>query len=129
MWYRLRRRRKRRSSSVTKHYLEHKEIARELTHARLAHFNQFYNFTYKRVSIKNQRRCWGSCSALGNLNFNYKIQFLPPELQDYIIVHELCHLQELNHGQAFWDLVAMQLPHHQELRLALRLHEKGLAIS
>ena len=49
-----------------------------------------------------------------NLNFNYKLYFLPPHLCDYIIVHELCHLVELNHGQQFWDLVAQQIPEYKK---------------
>jgi predicted metal-dependent hydrolase len=115
MW-RLRKRRiyKKRASTVTKHYLAHKELARTLVHARLQYFNQHYQFSYKRVAIKNQRRCWGSCSSLQNLNFNYKLYFLPPHLCDYIIVHELCHLAELNHGQKFWDLVEQQIPDYKK---------------
>lgn len=111
-WFRRKRRTRR--TSVTKHYLTHKEEARELVLARLTHFNQYYNFTYKRVAIRNQRRCWGSCTSLKNLNFSYRLLFLPPELLDYIIVHELCHLAELNHGERFWSLVAEQVPDYQE---------------
>lgn len=116
---------RKRATSVTKHYLQHKEGTRELVLARLLHFNQFYNFTWNRVAIRNQRRCWGSCSAKKNLNFNYKLQFLPPHLADYIIVHELCHLAEMNHGKNFWDLVAQQLPHYKDLLLELRAIDKA----
>lgn len=115
---------RKRASTVTKHYVAHKETARELVLLRLAHFNQFYNLTWNRVAIRNQRRCWGSCSAKGNLNFNYKIQFLPPHLRDYIIVHELCHLMHLHHGQEFWDLVAQQLPNYKMLLTELRAIDK-----
>ena len=73
-------------------YLLHKEQARQDIKARLEHFNQFYNFTYNRVAIKDQRRCWGSCSSKGNLNFSYKLIFLPDCLRDYVVLHELCHL-------------------------------------
>ncbi len=125
MWYRVRRRRRVRRSSVTKHYLEHKEKARELVLARLAYFNQFYNLSWNRVAIRNQKSRWGSCSQKGNLNFNYRILFLPPELQDYIIVHELCHLRELHHRDTFWLLVAEQLPDYAALKGTLRLYEKG----
>ena len=114
-WYR-----RRRASTVTKHYLEHKEEARELVLARLAHYNQHYNFEWKRVAIRNQRRCWGSCSELGNLNFNYKILFLPESIRDYIIVHELCHLKELNHGPQFWALVEEQVPEYKNIVKELR---------
>jgi predicted metal-dependent hydrolase len=111
--------------SVTKHYLENRETARKLVLAKLDYFNQFYGFKWQRVAIRNQRRCWGSCSALKNLNFNYKIQFLPPQLQDYIIVHELCHLQELNHGQSFWTLVERVIPDYKQKVLELRAIDKG----
>lgn len=122
MWYRFVRKRR---GSVTKHYLLHKEQTRELVLARLAYFNQFYGFSYNRVAIRNQRRCWGSCTSLKNLNFSYKILFLPPALQDYIIVHELCHLQELHHGQSFWNLVAQVVPDYQDRMTHLKQIEKG----
>lgn len=113
MWG-FRRKRRRRATTVTKHYLEHKEAARSLTLARLVHFNAHYQLQWNRVAIRNQRRCWGSCSSLGNLNFNYKILLLPPHLADYIIVHELCHLKHLHHGKDFWNLVAEQIPDYKE---------------
>lgn len=126
MWGFLKKRRRRRTaSSVTKHYLEHKEQARELTLARLAHFNQHYNLAWKRVAIRNQRRCWGSCSSLKNLNFNYKILFLPAHLRDYIIVHEMCHLVELNHREKFWSLVAEQMPNYKNHVAELKQIDKG----
>ena len=105
--------RTKRASSVTKHYLENKESARSLVLTRLHYFNQHYGLKWNRVAIRNQRRCWGSCTSLKNLNFNYKIQLLPPHLQDYIIVHELCHLKELNHGADFWALVAETIPDYK----------------
>lgn len=121
LWRRTKRRLvRKRASTVTKHYVTHKEAARVLILSRLEQYNTFYNLTWNRVAIRNQRRCWGSCSAKGNLNFNYKILFLPPHLQDYIIVHELCHLTHLNHGKEFWDLVAQQIPHYKASLLELR---------
>lgn len=127
MWSFLKkkRRRRRQASAVTKHYLEHKEGARALAHKRLAHFNQHYALVWKRVAIRNQRRCWGSCSSLKNLNFNYKIQFLPAHLRDYIIVHEMCHLVELNHGKGFWNLVAEQVPNYKYCVAELKMIDKG----
>ena len=123
MWG-LARRRRRRASSVTKHYLAHKEQARELIHSRLVYFNEHYGLTYNRVAIRNQRRCWGSCTSLGNLNFSYKLLFLPAELRDYIIVHELCHLAELNHSPHFWALVAERVPEYQEHKKSLKMIEQ-----
>jgi len=126
MWgFRKRKTRKKRASSVTKHYVEHKETARDLVQARLHHYNEFYGLEWKRVAIRNQRRCWGSCSSLKNLNFNYKILFLPAHLRDYIIVHELCHLVHLNHGQDFWNLVAEKIPDYQNHIIELKVFDKG----
>lgn len=113
-------RRRKRAARPNLHYLAHKERAREIVHARLTYFNEHYNFTIGRVAIKNQKRCWGSCSAKGNLNFNYKIIFLPEALMNYVIVHELCHLKELNHSKQFWDVVAVAMPEYKTQRAHLR---------
>jgi predicted metal-dependent hydrolase len=112
---------------VTKHYTAHKELARELVHERLLHFNQHYNFSWNRVAIRNQRTCWGSCTSLANLNFNYKILFLPDHLRDYIIVHEMCHLKELNHGPQFWSLVGEALPEYRQHVAELRQAEQAFS--
>lgn len=109
-----------------KHFAEHKEKARTLVQERLAHFNQHYGLMWNRVAIRNQRSRWGSCSRKKNLNFNYKIALLPPHLADYIIVHELCHLGELNHSSKFWSLVSQTLPQHRSLRRELRKVGVGL---
>lgn len=101
-------------------YKKYRERARVLVHQRLEHFNTFYGFTYHRVSIRNQKTRWGSCSNKGNLNFSYRIVFLEPEAQDYIIIHELCHLKEFNHSKAFWDLVAQQSPNCEKWHIELR---------
>lgn len=103
-----------------KDYLENREKARVFISERLKHFNQFYNFNYQRVSIRDTRTRWGSCTRAGNLNFCYKLLFLPPELADYIVVHELCHLGELNHSAAFWRLVAQTVPNYKEIRKRLK---------
>jgi len=100
-----------------------------MVHAKLAYWNQFYGFSYNRVAIRNTRRCWGSCTSLRNLNFSYKLLFIPEHLQDYIIVHELCHLKELNHKQAFWDLVAQQLPDYEKHIAELKHLEKTTRIA
>jgi|SRR3989338_3460161 len=108
------------------HFAEHKAKAISLVQERLAHFNRCYEFNWNRVVIRNQKSRWGSCSRKGNLNFNYKLALLPPHLADYIIVHELCHLGELNHSAKFWALIARTLPNHRALRKELR--KVGLAL-
>ena len=101
-------------------YTRYKEAARMLVMERLERFNAYYGFEYGSVRIRNQKSRWGSCSARGNLNFNYKIALIPPALQDYVIVHELCHLKELNHSEKFWDLVAEQVPDWEAKRKELK---------
>ncbi len=104
-------------------FLAHKERARALVESRVEKWNEFYQFTFNKITIKKQRARWGSCSEKGNLNFNYKIVFLPDYLVDYIVVHELCHLGEMNHSKDFWALVARTLPEYRRLRTELsRLH-------
>ncbi|MDO8240365.1 MAG: M48 family metallopeptidase [Candidatus Moranbacteria bacterium] len=100
-------------------YKKSVKLARAIIHARLEFFNCHYNFQYNRVAIKNQKTCWGSCSQKANLNFNYKIINLPDEMRDYVIVHELCHLQELNHSKRFWNLVSQTVPNYRTLRRKL----------
>lgn len=97
-----------------------REDARVLVHTKLAEFNQHYNYVYNKVFIKSQRTRWGSCSSNRNLNFNYKIIYLPREAQDYLIVHELVHLKEFNHSQRFWDLVAETIPEYERIGDLLR---------
>lgn len=88
--------------------------------SRLNYFNQGYNFNWQRVSIRHQTTRWGSCSPKGTLSFNSRLANLPLELQDYIIVHELCHLKVPNHSPKFWKLVEKTLPDYLIRRRALR---------
>ncbi len=107
-----------------KHYARHKEAARAWVAARLMYYNAHYQLPVRKVFIKNTKSRWGSCSSRGNLNFSYKLLFLPPAVADYIVVHELCHLAHFNHGPAFWALVAQACPRHRALRAQLRKLER-----
>lgn len=108
------------STSSKEEYEQYKEAARVLVTRRLEEINQHYGFEYGRVSIRNQRTRWGSCSSAGNLNFNYKIVFLTPEQQDYIVAHELCHLEHMNHSHAFWERVQEAIPNAVTLAKQVR---------
>jgi predicted metal-dependent hydrolase len=106
--------------SSRREYLRLKERARALAKMKLQEFNQYYNLQYRRISIRNQKSRWGSCSRKGNLNFNYKIVHLPEKHINYIVVHELCHIKEFNHSKRFWDLVSQTIPDFKNIRKEFR---------
>lgn len=87
---------------------------------RVREFADILGVTYGRVTIRNQRTRWGSCSSKGNLNFNCLLMEAPKEVQDYVIVHELCHIIEMNHSKRFWSLVESVLPNYKQSRLWLK---------
>lgn len=104
-------------------YLKYKDEAFKLVLNRIKVFRKKFAFSYNAVNIKNQKTRWGSCSRNNNININYKIIFLPKKQQDYIIVHELCHLKEFNHSRKFWSLVEKIMPDYLEIKNELRNHE------
>ncbi len=103
-----------------KEYRRYKKQACRLVEEKLDYFNTFYGFEYKRFSIRNQRTLWGSCSSKKNLNFNFRIVFLPGRLQDYLVVHELCHLKQMNHSPEFWELVSRQVGDYKNIKKQLK---------
>lgn len=103
-----------------KEYEHLKDKSRDFVIKELEYCNSVYNFSYTGISIRNQRTRWGSCSNRGRLSFHYKIILLPRRLARYIIVHELCHLKELNHSSRFWKLVEKSIPDYRECKKELR---------
>lgn len=81
---------------------------------RVAYFARQAGVDYGRITIRSQKTRWGSCSSKGNLNFNCLLMLTPPEVIDYVVVHELCHRKEMNHSRAFWEEVAKILPGYRE---------------
>ena len=96
-------------------YLKYKREAKLLVLEKLRIWNEYYGSRHQthfnKVTIRNQTSRWGSCSKHLNLNFSYRIVFLPERFQDYLIVHELCHTKVFNHSRAFWALVEETIPH------------------
>lgn len=107
-------------------YKKYKLQAQRLIAARLVELNTQYAFPYKLVSIRNQKTRWGSCSKSGTLSFNYRLLFVDPAIRDYVLVHELCHTQHMNHSARFWALVARAVPNYKQLRAALHSLDRGV---
>lgn len=97
-----------------------KKKAVEAIHDRLQFFNEIYRFPYHKVTFRNQKTRWGSCSRAGNLNFNWRLIMAPIEIIDSVVVHELCHLKEMNHSRRFWSLVEHTIPDHKNRKKWLR---------
>ncbi len=97
-------------------YKDYKDLALVIVKTKIEYFNSFYNYSFNNISIRDQKTKWGSCSSSGNLSFNYRICFLPDNLSDYIVVHELCHLKILNHSKYFWQKVEESIPNYRDLR-------------
>lgn len=81
---------------------------------RAAYFAGIIGVTYRRITIRNQKTRWGSCSSSGNLNFNCLLMLMPSDIIDYVVVHELCHRKEMNHSKAFWSEIEKVLPDYRE---------------
>lgn len=100
--------------------------ARQTVPERVAYFAPLVGVTYGRITIRSQHTLWGSCSGKGNLSFNCLLMLTPPEVLDYVVVHELCHRKEMNHSARFWAEVGRVLPDYEIRRKWLR--ENGTAL-
>ena len=108
--------------------------AKKIFPERTAYFAERMGVTYNRITIREQKTRWGSCSSAGNLNFNWKLVLrlnwklimAPPGILDYVVVHELCHLKEMNHSPRFWAVVEKELPDYRERREKLKKMGKQL---
>ena len=106
--------------SVESEYLTNEEIKKladkALQHIpkRISYYAKQIGVTYGKITIRNQKTRWGSCSSKGNLNFNCLLMLMPPEVIDYVVVHELCHRNQMNHSKAFWKEVEKILPNYKD---------------
>ncbi|MEC7713239.1 MAG: M48 family metallopeptidase [Candidatus Thermoplasmatota archaeon] len=100
-----------------------REEAREKLGNRLSELAQKHNFQYNRVSIRNQRTRWGSCSSKDNISLNMKLLHLPEHLIDYILLHELVHTRVKNHSKSFWDELETVVPNARSIDKQLREYQ------
>ena len=98
----------------------YKRKAAEMLSARVHFFARQMGVSVSGITVREQKTRWGSCSSKGNLNFNWKLILAPPEILDYVVVHELCHLKEMNHSPAFWKEVEKVLPDYEKRRQWLK---------
>ena len=84
---------------------------------------------YTKITIRNQKTRWGSCSQTGTLSFNYRLMMASPAVIDYVIIHELCHLTHMNHSKAFWNKVAGIIPDYVTQKQWLKKHGSNLTES
>ena len=87
---------------------------------RVARMNAYFGFQIGAISIKDARSRWGSCSVRRNLNFNWRIIMAPLAVVDYLVVHELSHLKEMNHSARFWQTVASACPDYRSHEVWLK---------
>ncbi len=100
--------------------------AKRIIPQRVRYYADLMGVTYGRITIRMQKSRWGSCSGKGNLNFNCLLMRTPETILDYVVVHELCHLKEMNHSPRFWAEVEKVLPDYKERRKWLKDHESEI---
>ena len=98
---------------------EELEKIKEKIGSRVRYYSKIMGVTVGRITIRNQKTRWGSCSSKGNLNFNYQLYYLPEELLDYVVIHELAHRRHMNHSADFWAEVEKYCPDYKIYRKQL----------
>lgn len=127
----------RRLEALKKRY---RDKARARFESRVAYYHKITGGRYTSVTVRDQKTRWGSCSSRGTLSFNYRLIFAPPDILDYVVVHELCHLTHMNHSADFWNMVGSVMPeykiyrkwlkeHGHELTLEHYLEQKGIPVT
>ena len=111
----------------------YRDAAKEYIPMRVAYYaltySHFISHPYHTITIRDQKTRWGSCSSRGNLSFNWRLMLAPPAVLDYVVVHELCHLEHMNHSKDFWQCVESILPDYKERRKWLKEHGQELTFS
>ena len=100
--------------------------AKEVIPERVAHYAPLVGVTYGRITIRNEKTRWGSCSAKGNLNFNCLLMLTPPEVIDSVVVHELCHRLQMNHSDRFYREVRRVYPEYDKWNRWLKKNGRAI---
>ena len=116
----MKRQEKREMPEAEKKY--YRNLAREVLGARTGYYARKMGVTYGRISIREQKTRWGSCSSVGNLNYNWKLVLMPEQVMDYVVIHELAHRKEMNHSARFYAVVAQQMPDYKVWQSWLKEH-------
>jgi len=98
----------------------YRKLARAYLRRRLEQLARLNGFNFKKFRLSSARTRWGSCSAKGTISLTWRLILAPPEIIDYVIIHELAHTREKNHSRAFWNLVAKHLPDFRQRRRWLK---------
>lgn len=106
----------------------YREAAKEYFPKRVYHFAHILGVSYGNITIRDQKTRWGSCSSKGNLSFNWRLILAPPNVLDYVVVHELCHRKEMNHSPKFWALVESVMPDYKQYRKWLKENGNKLTL-
>lgn len=99
-----------------------REKARSVLTEKTDRYKKELNVEYNKIRIGDQKTRWGSCSSKGTISYSWRLILMPEEIQDYVVVHELCHLHEMNHSKRFWEWVAGVIPDYQRRRMWLKTH-------
>ncbi|NQY88318.1 MAG: M48 family metallopeptidase [Colwellia sp.] len=103
-----------------------KQQAQQMIPLKVAIYAQLTSLTPTSIKIRRYRSRWGSCNNRGELSFNYLLMMLPIEVINYVVIHELCHLEYLNHSQEFWQLVAKYFPQHVQAKQWIKINQSAL---
>ena len=98
----------------------YRDAAKDYIPKRVEYYHQFTGGRYTKITIRDQKTRWGSCSSNGTLSFSFRLMMAPPRVLDYVVVHELCHLTHMNHSKEFWNMVQTILPDYKEHRKWLK---------
>ena len=102
------------------------DMALEYIPKRVEYYSEILGVEYGKITIRNQKTRWGSCSCKKNLNFNCLLMLTDKKVIDYVVVHELCHLKEMNHSDRFWAEVERVLPDYKESRASLKANGSAI---